>query len=446
MNYNINKQLIRNIFEVIPLLLALGIYLGFTNAYLCISLLFLRILFIGKNELSIFLILFGTVYFGFLFSVFSIPIPGAAVSLFLGLIIIRNKLIGIYKKYNRSFKFLLMFFLIFSITYLYGPKTEYSNEKLMSIIYVGIISLFAFLAYTNTANISNRDLAQLLLLVGISYIVFGIEFYSFSKPSHFFDFTFFRSASTLLEKKELQTIGYHLPALTVLYGFTFWLSSAIIRKKEQIFLFIYTSTTLLIILMSGTRQALVGFVAVILFKLLFLDKKNRFKKYFSAIVFSILILSILTNTDSEYIDRSIESNTMQGMLNRDYVRTFDIISNNSIWGVGLGGFYVENINKSKYPHNIVLEIICESGFVGLILCAIIIWLFLRNKKNIIQFKTSNNSFVFLLIVAYGVRAMISEDLGANIALISLILTIAFIDDKNSIIKNQKNELYNNYST
>ena len=183
------KQYFRNIFDIILPILAIGIYFGYTGLMICVILIILKVLLLGRNEKAIFFLIFGTAYFGLLFTILKIPIPGSIISLLIGFIIVYKQMFILIRRHKKSFRYLFLFILIFFISYLYGPKTEYSNMKMISIIYYGFISLIALLVYSTNTSISNRDLAQVLMLVGISYIVIGIDFFSYSKPTNLFDFS-----------------------------------------------------------------------------------------------------------------------------------------------------------------------------------------------------------------------------------------------------------------
>jgi O-antigen ligase len=423
----INKS-IRNVFDIILPLLAVGIYFGYSTSIFCFILLFVRILFIGNIEKAIFFILFGTSYLGLVFTTLNIPLPGSILSLLIGFIIIHKKIFILIRRHKKSFRYLSLFILIFFISYLYGPKTEYSNMKMITIIYFGYISLIALLVYSTSTSISNRDLAQVLMLVGISYIVIGIDFYSFSKPTNLFDFSYFRSSSISLRNQDLFYINYHLPAITILYGFSFWFSSVDLRKKEIFYLILFSITTLYVILISGTRQALFGFFILILFRLLYLSKKKRILNYFITIAIFGLSFLFVSNNNTDSLNNVVESETIEVALNRDYIRTFDMIDNNLFFGVGLGGFYDESVNKDKYPHNIILEILCEGGLIALILCLFLIWHYFRNEK-LIKYKTQNNSFLYLIFLAFLLRAFVSEDLGSNIIIFSIFLAAVTVNHK-----------------
>tara|TARA_B110000240_G_scaffold184617_1_gene219433 strand:+ start:668 stop:1981 length:1314 start_codon:yes stop_codon:yes gene_type:complete len=422
------KQYFRNIFDIILPILAIGIYFGYTGLMICVILIILKVLLLGSNEKAIFFLIFGTAYFGLLFTILKIPIPGSIISLLIGFIIVYKQMFILIRRHKKSFRYLFLFILIFFISYLYGPKTEYSNMKMISIIYYGFISLIALLVYSTNTSISNRDLAQVLMLVGISYIVIGIDFFSYSKPTNLFDFSYFRASSIYLRNQDLFYISYHLPAITILYGFSFWFSSVDLKKKEIFYLILFSITAFYVILISGTRQSLFCFFILILFRLLYLNKKKRILNYFIVIAIFGLSFLFVSNNVTDSLNNVVEIESIEVALNRDFIRTFDMIDNNLFFGVGLGGFYDESVSKHKYPHNIILEILCEGGLIALIICLFLIWHYFRNKK-LIKYKTQNNSFLYLIFLAFLLRAFVSEDLGSNIIMFSILLAAVTVNYK-----------------
>ena len=65
--------------------------------------------------------------------------------------------------------------------------------------------------------------------------------------------------------------------------------------------------------------------------------------------------------------------------------SFASILSNPIFGIGIGGYgkFTYNSDGNEYPHNIILEVFSEAGFIGLLIFCVFI------------------SFGFLLIKRYG---------------------------------------------
>ena len=417
----ITKKNIRGLYDVFIPILAIGVYYGYTSTLLCLTAFLVKFLLAGKYERSITLLLFGPAYFGLLFNIFNVSIPGSFFSILCAIILLNNKVFVLIRLFKKNFNYLSLIILIFFVCYLLGPMNEYGQSKMASIVYVGFLTLFSFLIYNNSSKICNRDIGHLAIIISISYLVLAIEFLSFGIPSSLLDFSTFRESSLSLRNAELNTITYHLPAITALYGYAFWLSSARFNSFEKIFLVFFSASSLYVILYSGTRQAIVGFFIIIFIRLVLLSKKRKIINLLISIISIGLISISIFNTKTEYINSIIEGNSIEESLNRNYTRSFEILNDDFIWGVGLGGYFNGVDVKDKYPHNIVLEILCEGGVLMLILILLIIFISLKGSV-IFKFLSYNNSFVFIVFIAYSVRALISEDLGENIALISILLS------------------------
>ncbi len=426
---NIN---IRNIYDFLLLGLVLGIYFNITSALLCFTLMGIRALFIGRNELAIYLLLFGTAFLGIIFRIYSIPIPGAAIATLLGIILVWDQILIIIKQHSKSFIYLLLISSVFVISYFYGPQNEYSMEKLGGIFYTGFSTLIVFLVFVRKPNVHNRDIAQLLLLTGVTYIALSIDFFNYSSPQSLFDFNFFRDSSIELKREGAAQMVYHTPALASMYGLAFLLSAIKTKTLNKLYLALFIVTSFLIILISGARQGIIGF-AIIILVWHYLNNKQK-KLYFTvfSIAFLTVLFIILSAISTDHIEKMLTSDTIEGSLNRNYDRAFDIIKEKPLFGEGLGGYPDESYGKNRYPHNIILEILSEAGFLGLLLCFLVVYNYLKRIK-ILNYVTANNSKYFLLFTAFAIRTMVSEDLGANIVFFSLIFAMVYYNKKNTSI-------------
>lgn len=114
-----------------------------------------------------------------------------------------------------------------------------------------------------------------------------------------------------------------------------------------------------------------------------LDKKARFKVLFSR---------DLLEKDKNVIGR-IE-------IQKKAIRVW---KNNPIFGTGLGGFAPKN--ERLYPHNLVIELLCEGGIVGFglwLAMMIIIWV-----------KFTRNSIIKVLFLQSVIYTFVSGDFGSN---------------------------------
>ncbi|MCF8261099.1 MAG: O-antigen ligase family protein [Melioribacteraceae bacterium] len=87
-----------------------------------------------------------------------------------------------------------------------------------------------------------------------------------------------------------------------------------------------------------------------------------------------------------------------------------IIQKEFLFGLGFGGFNSDYINEfateQKYPHNIILESFTEMGLLGLFWILILIYIILKNTKNI-----STELFLFFLIMT--ISALFSKNIASQ---------------------------------
>mgnify|MGYP003315615915 CR=1 FL=1 len=134
---------------------------------------------------------------------------------------------------------------------------------------------------------------------------------------------------------------------------------------------------------------------------------------------------LILGVGSEAVNVAIESGG--NGRNLIYIDTFRIISQHLIWGVGLGGFPLYTvIDGISWPHNFVLEIICEVGLFGTILLFIIVFIYWKKNNLSLRFQTENGNFYFLILLSLGMRIMFSSDLTESIEFISAILAVSAV--------------------
>lgn len=123
---------------------------------------------------------------------------------------------------------------------------------------------------------------------------------------------------------------------------------------------------------TGSRVSFIAFVsAYFVFLLLYQSKSKWVKPVIVFCGFAIILIIWQVVLKSEMItERLLQSLTDGDLSERDEVwrRVLPIWNENPIWGVGTTGYeYLTsyNIGRTVSPHNVILEILCLSGVVGL---------------------------------------------------------------------------------
>ena len=174
---------------------------------------------------------------------------------------------------------------------------------------------------------------------------------------------------------------------------------------------------------SGARQAMLGFMVVVFIRFAFLNNKSILIKTYYLILSLLLVFviyQIFMNLGGAYV-HSLEDSGGSG---REiiYLDAFRLISLYPLLGVGLGGFFLYS-KTADWPHNVILEIICETGLIGFGILFILVCIFILSKRVSFNLITNNNNYYFLMVIALVIRYMISCDLGESVELFSAIFAV-----------------------
>ena len=211
------------------------------------------------------------------------------------------------------------------------------------------------------------------------------------------------------------------------------------RLKKNFFnILLFSLSTLLIflaIIISGERNAFLSILLILLFNILF-NKKARTYLIYPILIFLLIFTFSFKKFEHikyRYIDWPISSVTssegnifkklIQTPWGAHYVTSYEIFSNNKIFGSGFKSFReeckkdiysLENINKkydlnipysgcSTHPHNMHIELLTEAGSVGFVLFFILIFfiIFKPYFKNINYIKDKQD-VIFVLSIIFSI--------------------------------------------
>ncbi len=172
------------------------------------------------------------------------------------------------------------------------------------------------------------------------------------------------------------------------------------------------------IIFTGSRGPFLALMLVLLIKLFLYLKVQYSRRGYLPLVVTLLLVLIFALTFNGFIDNFItrgnedilQENSLSTRI-RLYKMAFSDFLANPILGKGLGTF---SYNQFDYSHNIVLELLGETGILGLIL-------FILAVKPGITFNFSYrfaDYFVFAVV-----SALFSGDLGKNSYIVPLCLLV-----------------------
>ncbi len=324
-------------------------------------------------------------------------------------------------KYAMATILLLFSLIIFSL--LYTTSESYAIEKTLRFFTVILAFFYPILSQSFSPFKFFRWFVLIMLVLSIVYLPLYLESYSLYTTSY----NEFREEGTITSVlyDSYLIMGYLIGIALIINIFTQLFSTL---QKHLI-----TAFLLLVLLLTGARGPLIFFFIVIVIYPFFsqLPMKDKILSklltlFFILIVTAISIINnphysdllertskrlaslVLISDDASANDRLIQANFVMGkMTNKKLLR-----------GYGFGSYGIEKtgVDQRYYPHNLVLEIFFELGFLGLllyialtilviitllrknefVLWALFIYLFLNSLKSL-SFVDSRVFFGFLAV-------------------------------------------------
>lgn len=381
---------------------------------LALSMMFFRLGIAGIVYISL---MHMVVFWGYFRAIIANPIPGLTwvilAAILIALQVARKKLKMPYWGKGLSWVLaIIVFFLISSLTTTGG---DYAQTKLLNALLYAVTSYIAFtILFVGTNNLERVKISLYLIIFGILLLRIGSEM-SGQMPSGFFDFGFMRSAHNYFDDEELQ-VSFHHPPFLALHGFALlFISRYENHKKAPFFEIILLLMCMLISLYAGARQFIVTAIAfVFLWGFLSFSKG----KYFFRMLIILVITFVLTWVfglvfGEEGILRStVDEGYIEGAGRGPWLlQGIDYFISHPLTGIGFGRFSFLG-KYGQYPHNMIIELLCETGIIGFLIYMGIIIYHIKQSRDYFL------SYIFLLLVFF-MRSMASGGLDTNIAVLTL---------------------------
>jgi len=157
---------------------------------------------------------------------------------------------------------------------------------------------------------------------------------------------------------------------------------------------------------------------------------------FSAII--ALSLAFMISQNMPFIaSLSDDTSSLSSRLNRDTnwdaaIRRF---CEKPLLGHGLGGYYIEGYSypgSGTYAHNVILELLSETGILGIILLTIPLIKSGRNYsfRKLVAQRTRNGAALLPVMLTLFLQALVSFELSTNIWLFSFFAVLFMIGSTN----------------
>lgn len=412
-----------NLFIKICFVGLLAYLMGFINMYFWLLLAVIYLCTLKRIEIGVLMLLVGSSLFGRMFASQSLYLGVVVFSLIIGIILLHREILSVLNKNSRQVIFALTFILLFVEYFLFSPMTDYGKDKILKLSVRTLIWITTFLILSRSEKINTKTFSVFFLLLTLFYLSQAAQMYNV-RAHGFLDFFSFRLEATELGRNDAntgivnwQTLGYLSLASCV-----FWISRKKFWKGDKTSSILMFVCSFWIIAIAGARQTFFAFGIVVLIRYLLksshlLSASNIIKACLVLTVF-IIIMQLI---GSSYYVQVLENADTGSKLNRDINTPEMVMAINPTFGVGFG-CYSLHANKD-YPHNFFLEVICELGFVGLIIILSIIFSFIITSKhrNFLRYTTAGNSYMFLLFIVFFLRSQISGDVADSMSFICVLL-------------------------
>jgi O-antigen ligase len=124
-----------------------------------------------------------------------------------------------------------------------------------------------------------------------------------------------------------------------------------------------------VLIETGSRVSFVSLILMIFVGLYFVKKNGISMKIVILLIFSGLILSLykFLIENQFFLLRLISSVEDKDLSGREvaYAEIWEVVNNNFVFGIGQTGYFEKFGDGS--PHNVLLEILCYSGIIGLLM-------------------------------------------------------------------------------
>ena len=420
------KKTILNLYYVLLPILIIGVSLGYTSFAMALAALMPLIFLSTRHTIAVFLVMYGAPLCGVIRTMYPIlPLYGLVME-FLGFLLMWDLIRSLFRSNIIAIWGMLLTLGVFGVFYYMGPMTKFATTKYLMMCYHGLFMILGYYAFEKSSKIDVEGLTRLLLVASICMFTYLIHVAGMSEGG-LIDYNWFREQFLYYAKLtdwEGTVITYQHVGMLVSFAVAVFLSQS---KLKSSLVFFYLVCAIQLALVSGARQGIFGVLLVVFLRFTYyrgvlLYTRNYSNKLIGItlglIVFGYVSFEFLGMVGSEVVSQMLQGETGREL---NMLKAITLFHDNPITGCGIGGY--QYITEYSWPHNMVLEILCETGIVGLMFSVLIIFFSLFIKKQGLTYVTSSGQFYFLILMAIFVRVMVSSDLRESIELFSAVFAI-----------------------
>lgn len=297
-------------------------------------------------------------------------------------------------EFNSIFKlpvfFITVFFLLNFVSLAYSSSENYAYVKLLQL--TTIIVAFFFPLFISNFSVEKFNKVFIIISLMITVIYFPL-FYT-AQESIIFSYNEFKESKLYSIHGSYLAIGYTIGVALIINLF-----SNFFEKHYRITISVLLFFSLIA---TGARGPIIAFIIVVLLYFLYYKKIFKLSNIFAA--FTIIFASYMFLEFSDYhngtniIERSLDRLSALKELESDAASNERLVHisfvlskidslRHLLFGYGFGsyGFEISGYDERSYPHNIILEILFESGLAALFIFFLFIAILIKKLFNLKSF-------------------------------------------------------------
>ncbi len=351
--------------------------------------------------------------------------PYVVTIIFFVTIVYLFKVLNLTESLIKNSNLLISFFLFFFLNSILSINNSESISKLILICLNFFTSLITFYyLYDKFELIQLKNISQSIILLILFTYVYSIDVLGFPRVNDFSNFLgFYRSSQMTLhnENSELFNINYQFLGYLLNFAILFIMYS----RFSKIEFLVISNIILLLLIYSFSRQnVLIHFILLFVNWVLI---KDTFKRLVIGISISVIILPIIFQIVLQYDNSGLfksiyESENVLESSGREDVFNIGLNTflSNPLFGVGLSGMSFDNI-VGVYPHNMIVEIMAETGIIGLLYLFVFFCFYKFKTKLRVLNRLHKLKFFLLMFIILFFVSLISGSMIQNIKVFSLLL-------------------------
>lgn len=344
-----------------------------------------------------------------------------AICLFLWL---GKKSIKLYN-FSECCRYIFLTLLVLLVSSLISTGGDYAFEKVRDTIINAVIAFFAYgFLFSNYKKCDFIRIGLYMIIYSLLLLMISPLLNSGSGPSGIFDFGYLRQQDINALTSEELTISYQMVGFVATMGAGIIMLESLKNKPNLLFFSICIVICTVISFYSGARQFVVTSLALFFLWIISISKKGLFGSFLFIVgtVLVVLVVGFLFSSEgmlgTVHEEGYLEASGRSAFILKGVSDFLD----NPLIGVGYGRFEVFG-DYGSYPHNLIVEMLCELGIIGTLL------LFIITRRPLYYLIKKQPACIYLLIV-YFLRSMSSGGIDSNIVLFSYVFAVLCLKGAN----------------